>query len=145
MASTIVEFIVGEGYDRGENSGGGALKGGRDVSLDSSTVTVTRRSELTVYYGLLECWLLSLGLMLTWSLRLVPNVGRPTTQDIKPSIHGLPGSKDIFHGAYGHSRGRKVGSNTASWAMILEQGLALDELLEMMEASRGVTGHRPTI
>ena len=40
-------------------------------------------------------------------------------------------SKGRLHGAYENSRGRKVGSDAASWAKILEQGLALDELVGM--------------
>ena len=59
--------------------------------------------------------------MLKWSPRLVPTCGRPIIQDMKTFIHRLGRSP----GAHEHSTGRKVGSDAASWAMILEQGLAL--------------------
>ena len=36
-----------------------------------------------------------------------------------------------MHGAYERSRGETVGSGAASWARILDQGLALDVLVEM--------------
>ena len=47
-----------------------------------------------------------------------------------------------MHGAYKHSRGREeVGSGAASRARILEQGLALDELVEMKTSiERGAQG-----
>ena len=67
--------------------------------------------------------------------------GRPIIKARKPSIRGLPESKDRLHGAYEHSRGEEVGFGEASWARILEQGLALDELVEMKTSiERGAQG-----
>ena len=46
-----------------------------------------------------------------------------------------------MHGAYERSRGETVGSGAASWARILDQGLALDVLVEMKTSiERGAQG-----
>ena len=49
-----------------------------------------------------------------------------------------------MHVAYEHSRGREVSPGAASWARILEQGLALEELVEMNTSirARGTRGVR---
>ena len=56
---------------------------GRDISLYSSTMTLTCGFGQNAYYGIFKYWLLSLGVMLTWSLRLVPACGRPIIHDMK--------------------------------------------------------------
>ena len=71
-------------------------------------------------------------MVFTWSLRLVPYpVGDQCYKTLEPSFDRLAGSRGRLHGAFEHSRGSKVGSDAASWAMILEQGLAFDELRGM--------------
>ena len=57
-----------------------------------------------------------------------PAVG-PIIKDMKTICTWTAREWGRLHGAYEHSRGdAKVGSGASSWARILEQGLALDDL-----------------